>query len=268
MTWLNSRNRPPDNWGLWKLRGQLANPLGPPDPYWDDTLLILRGQGTQGGSIITDSSPNAWVNSTNSGVTTSTVVSNLPTFGARSLYFGPGPSGLYVGYNTPGAAFVALSQGVNAISPYSGTTEFTLEAWTYKTAVSPMGIMSARVNAPNGWAFTTSAWRANIGGVWSDTWLTAPEPALNTWEHSAITRNGTLYSYWRNGVLASSVTRAGTINGAPFTFLVGASESNTTPPFPGISQLFIGNLYVRYTRYRSRYNAPFTPPTNFPPYGP
>lgn len=216
------------------------------DPYYANTVLILRGQGTPGASVVTDSSPLVWVPDSVTGVTTENSQA-LPGFGTTSLEF---VTPANVEYSSV-AAKTLLGQAVAA-----GSNIWTMEAWVRQASAVTMSIFSYRPPTTIGWAFTSTGLRANLGGVWSDTWIDVPPPDAAVWTHVALVRNGNDFYYWTGGALAQYLSNSGNITVNSSEFLVGAGPSGEQP--------FQGNMYARFTPGIARYLAPFTPPDNFP----
>lgn len=229
------------------------------DPYLDNTILLLRGQGVDGASIITDNSnPIApYQGNWNPPDSITSVITSenqrLPGFGPSSLYF---PSaGADVRYSSANA-LTWLGNAITA-SAYNSQV-WTIEAWVRQAASGVMGIISYRPPVAIGWAFTTTGWRAHIGGVWSDTWISIAAPDVGVWSHRAMVRNGSSWLYWADGVLAGSFTNSGNITANAAQVSLGHGSTSTS------EQQFLGNMYLRYTIGVARYLAPFTPPRNFP----
>lgn len=244
-------------WGLHAHVVTISRIAPPTDAFFDNTILLLRGQGEPGGSVITDQSnpvppylgnwnpPDGVV-----GVTTGDDYA-LAGFGTTSLKF----SGAVAGLSWTSLAAQAYL-GNSITSGVTNTKIWTMEAWVRKASASSMGIMSYRPPAAIGWAFTTGGWRASIGGAWSDTWISVAEPSVGVWSHRALVRNGANWYYWADGSLAGSFANNNNIDANAAEFLVGRSGG-------GGEQAFLGNMYVRFTIDVARYTAPFAPPLNF-----
>lgn len=234
------------------------------DPYFDNTILLLRGQGDDGGSVITDSSnplspyQGNW-NPPDSiaGVTTENDQS-LPGFGETSLFF-PASGQPDIRYSSLQAR-TYLGNVITAGNP--GQTVWTMEAWVRQSSSGVMGILSYRPPVAIGWAFTTTGWRASIGSVWSDTWISVAAPSVDVWSHRAMVRNGNDWLYWAGGALVGSFTNSGDIDVNAAEVSVGHGSTSNT------EQQFRGHMYLRFTGGVARYLSPFTPPRNFPAVGP
>jgi hypothetical protein len=88
----------------------------------------------------------------------------------------------------------------------------------------------------------------------------APEVAygLNTWNHVAVTRNGSNWTLWMNGVAAKTWTN-GTFNGGLSTHNVWIGSGSSG----GSGRQCIYDEW-RLTIGTPRYTAPFTPSYPFP----
>lgn len=232
------------------------------DPYIDYTILLLRGQGTNGASVLTDSSnpQSPYIGNWNPpdfsvGVTTAND-QFLPGFGPTALKFSGAGAG--IGYTSLSAQAYL---GNSITSGFANTKIWTMEAWVRPATVDAMGIFSYRPPAAIGWAFTTTGFRASIGSTWSDTWISVAAPSAGVWTHRALVRNGSTWYYWSNGVLLASLSNNNTIDANVAEFLVGRSAGGAEWPF-------LGHMYARFTIDVARYTSPFTPPLNFPSVGP
>lgn len=153
----------------------------PADPYFYAVSLLLKGNGTNGSTSITDSSSN----NTSITVSGSTQISTgTRKFGTGSINFGSS-NGNYLSFN---------------LLTLSGN--FTLEGWLYPTAASTSGYSilfgtniqnvqifnyynDGRISYYNG----TSVFTSNAGAI-----------SLNVWSHFAIVRNGTSVKIYINAV--------------------------------------------------------------------
>lgn len=221
--------------------------------------LLLHGNGTNGSTTITDSSPTP---KTVTAVGNAQISTAQSKFGGASLLFDGNGDYLNIpdsiDWNLPG--------------------DFTVEAWVYLTAYSAsyLGAFGATIvsqyfsNAGQG---PDQGWQLRINGTASSyttinvyTGRTdlnfATTVSLNAWTHVAVTRSGSSIRAFVNGTQAGSTIT----NSDPFT------ESTTR-------QLWIGGLndptyrfwlsgYIddlRITKGVARYTTNFTPPTaSFP----
>lgn len=229
------------------------------DPYIDSVVLLLRGQGADGGTTITDSSDpsSPLVGSFNppdsvTGVTTSSA-QFLECFGESSL--------LFAATGNPGLRYSsanALTYLGNIIAA-GGYDTWTIDAWVRQAASGVMALISYRPPVTLGWAFTTTGWRANIGSVWSDTWISVASPDAGVWTHVQMERDGSEWRYFTNGVLVGSFTNSGAITTNVAEVAVGHGSTSTT------EQQFRGHMYLRFTVGVARSGGVnFAPPNNFP----
>jgi len=134
-----------------------------------------------------------------------------------------------------------------------GTGDFTVEAWVYPTATpgdggGPLGgvtgnILFAYQAAGNTWGFGRNfvAW---------DT-LFNQAPILNTWQHIAVSRSGTLLRCFFNGKLVNSATNTNSY------ILTGGGYVG----WNGTTGYFTGYMTNIRTVANALYTADFTPPT-------
>jgi len=151
-----------------------------------------------------------------------------------------------------------------------GTGDFTWEMWVYPL-VAPSGLTGASNQLLFGYRSGSdlSPWlgfNSGSGGAnpiilfTGDTtnFLSATFPALNSWNHIAITRSGTALKMFLNGAVVSSTTNSTNFSDASIRYV--AAINNPSPSiiyyFPG----YISNL--RIVKGTAVYTAAFTPPTS------
>ena len=151
------------------------------------------------------------------------------------------------------------------------TTPFTVELWVFATTqLSGTGILSYNFPSGNVMPFvlcgatslTTNTTGSNLcagfysgsawGGVSSSTSL-----VLNTWNHIALSYNGTVATLYLNGVSIGTATTAWVTGSSTYTTYIGRrwDTGGTLSYFNG----YLSN--VRYTLGTAVYTAAFTPPT-------
>ena len=139
------------------------------------------------------------------------------------------------------------------------TSDFTLEFWIYTdnyiNATTYAGIFDSRVSGPDstGWSLyfrsTSAVLVLRLGS--SDITFSYTYVILNSWNHIAVTRSGSVFTVYINGV--SRVTSTNTISLGRTTYKVGSTFDSYY--FRGyISDFRIVNGTVVYT-------TAFTPPT-------
>ena len=206
----------------------------PVDPFRSQVSLLLHGDGTNGSTTITDNSP------TPKTVTGAAQISTAQSkFGSSSILFNST-------YITIGTA-----------SQYDfGTANLTIEMFIYPTATGvDSNLYSQRSATTNGISFRYASGKLQFFFDNAGAGLTtgATTLAINTWHHAALTREGTNFKLWANGVLdATSPTVTQTVT------------SNTGPELG--RRIASGEYYygymdeVRITKGVARYTANFTPP--------
>lgn len=223
--------------GAISLIGQAADIdfVLPSDPFFSSVQLLLKGEGTNGGSTITDLSLKARTPATNSGAVTSTVQFK---FGASSLYFDAASTFAQRGFTYSIAAADRL-----------GTGSYTIE-------------MFFRINATGRlyqlFAIDTVSGFLQVDAAGSIRWLTQvftpPSPiAANTWYHLAAVRSGSSVWVFLDGTqIGSTITDTRDQNGS--TWWVGRDFDTDRGLYGYIDEL-------RVTKGVARYTANFTPPT-------
>ncbi len=225
------------------LRAAAIKSSGTSDPYFSNVSLLLHGDGTNGSQTIIDSSSNGFSVSTAGNVQINTSVKK---YGSGSVLFDGTGDYLYI---APATAFDITSG------------DFTIEFWAYPTT------QTNSVDSVFGYGYWTtmfyrngSTWTWEVGNGSSSNYFTLSGTCTaNTWQHIALTRSGNTYTFWLNGVAASTTTNSNGPATASRTLAIGLNAHNASPASP---QFFTG--YVddfRLTKGYARYTSTFTPPT-------
>jgi len=218
------------------------------DPYFEYTTLLLHGNGTNGAQNNTflDSSTNNFTITRNGNTTQGTFSPFSKSNGAWGNYFDG--SGDY------------LSSSITAI----GTSNFTIEYWSYLTAHSGAsgeggyfqisatagGLSTSYTNGVIGYRrSTTGNLLINIGGT---DITTTHNLVLNTWFHTAIVRSSNSVSVYVNGTLVSTPATIST-NLTGTYCAVGGYYNGSYLCTGYISNFRVGNSAV--------YTSDFTPST-------
>jgi hypothetical protein len=217
------------------------------DPNFANVSLLLHGDGTNGSTTITDSSPSPKTVTASGNAQISTAESK---FGGASIAFDGTGDYLSIPRN---AAFLPVAN-----------EDFTIEAWVYLNA--PPGATDAQIvghgeyGLDSDWLFMINSSR-QVYFYFSSTFLTCLNTAvlsLNTWHHVAASRSGTGSSNMKvfvNGVGASFTTNVTTIGTGNRNLTIGADQDGDESNLNG----YIDD--IRITKGVGRYTANFTPPT-------
>jgi hypothetical protein len=221
------------------------------DPYFQNTTLLLHGNGTNGAQNNTflDSSTNNFT-ITRNGNTTQGTFSPFSQTG-WSNYF-------------PGTSSDFEEVSLSSIANYAG--DLTIECW-FCLAGTPTGtafntsyylIGAGSSNANPGLDFAvgdTAIWfnQADYGSrTLSGTWT----PNRN-WNHIAVTRSSNSWTMWLNGVSIATATSSTAVSSTVGTAAIGRCEP-TGGDGSGSMLGYISNLRVTKNCV---YTNSFTPPT-------
>jgi hypothetical protein len=220
----------------------LAQTYTPGDRYYNETSLLLHGNGSNGSTSIIDSSPNP---------KTVTAVGNAQISTAQSIF-----GGSSIAFDGTGDYLVAPA---SSAFTFNGAVEnFTIELWSYWTGpssgvnnaqlVGTAPVTSAYVNG--GWLLATNGanyrWFNSLGQGGLDMPLTR-----NQWQHVAVVCNSGAIKMYVDGI-GSAWTYSGSINYS-FNGPLAVGAYNNTFVTGYITDL-------RITKNIARYTANFTPP--------
>lgn len=144
-----------------------------------------------------------------------------------------------------------------------GSGDLTLEAMMRTGVAGGGAILGQNANVTGydpatlayGTTFGTTqrlqSWVSSSGAAWAfGPGNAGSNNALNSWEHVALTRNGSAWNMWRGGVSVWSNTLAAALFASAGKMVVGNFQG----------QFFTGNLCCIRGTKACRYTGPFTPP--------
>ena len=213
------------------------------DPYFSSVSLLLHGNGSNGSTTITDSSPSPKTVTANGSAAISTTQSK-PGFGGASL-------------SIPGVGNYFSVQSGSTIA--LGTADFTVEMWLYRTARAATGGNSDcifSIGNPGISLFIDPGGQINLSnfGV-AVIAVTSTTITNGQWTHIAVARSGSTTKIFIDGIQGASVSD-------------GSNYSQTTSlnigrdAFSPALQFLNGFIdEFRITKGVARYAANFTPPT-------
>jgi hypothetical protein len=150
------------------------------------------------------------------------------------------------------------------------TGDFTMESWVYLRGASPGGGTHAIASQWGGfiggtsWSFAVNSQgrlvlATSIGGTDSNVTATTTKVLTNTWNHVAVTREGSTVRLFVNGILdATTGVRSGSLANASLSVRIGFANATDLAYLNGdLSGL-------RIVKGTALYTASFTPPTSAP----
>jgi hypothetical protein len=222
----------------------LAKDYIPVDPDFANVSLLLHGDGTNGSTTITDSSPTPKTVTAFGNAQISTAIANQ--FGNTTGVIAFDGAGDY------------LDTGSNSAFGY-GLNDFTIEFWIYRNASAAVQsfldqrtgietVLAPTIYISAGFFFYYANGANRIsGGIL----------AASQWVHIAVSRSGTATKLFVNGVQVGS-TFTDTLNYIDSPVRVGGANGGAGPGLASLSG-YIDDL--RITKGIARYTANFTPPT-------
>lgn len=247
----------PGVWTLWEqARAKADFAWAGSDPYFTNVSLLLKGDGTNGSTIFTDSSANNFSLTRYGDTIISTAQSK---YGGSSIYFDG--TGDYLSVANDAAFDI-------------GTADFTIEAWAF-IAGNSLSYVGARQGAICGATNTSGAgngYEFYFNGSLSTTGTGLVFYMATNGSQESVTYSGTIaQSTWHHVAASrsSGVTRL-FLNGSEVASKTFANQNFTNGTYP----LHVGgvpyvnyekrlNGYIdefRFTKGVGRYTTNFTPP--------
>ncbi|NBU73533.1 MAG: hypothetical protein EBS53_19175, partial [Bacteroidetes bacterium] len=144
-----------------------------------------------------------------------------------------------------------------------GSGDFTLEAWFYSASSTNHTIFTKRateaVYSPFTFGMSASLFpgfnASFTGSSWAITMTSTVACTQNAWNHLALTRNGSNFTIWVNGISGATATGASALmtNTSPVVIAAGAADGAS----PAVG--YISN--ARIVKGTAVYTSNFTPPT-------
>lgn len=224
--------------------------IGPSDPNYSSVQLLLHGDGTNGGTIITDNSPHIYTLARQGDTNTSTAQFK---YGTASILFDG--NGDYLSLDSSGGF------GLNSAN------DFTIEGWVYLLSIPDttnnvstiIGLGSGTVSGSNtirslSVFFTGGTFKLGyfIGGSGAGATI-----SQNTWYHYAISRNSGSSQFYLNGTAVGAPVSdtIASVDNLTIGADIATRTANTSFKFNG----YLDDL--RITKGVGRYTGAFTPPT-------
>ena len=208
------------------------------DPSFSNVSLLLHGNGTNGSTTITDSSPTP---KTVTAVVNAQISTTQSKFGGASIAF-------------DGAGDYCTTATSNSFE--FGTGDATIEAWVYPSALTGIRVMIEMRpfgNPATGVVFYLNGATLSVAKTRIDVLQAAGTLVINSWHHIAWSRQGSSNRLFLNGNLVNTTTDS---TSYPLTTVYLGAESNSPP-----TQFFNGYIDdLRITKGIARYTATFTPP--------
>lgn len=213
----------------WHIEGSL---LGT-DPNYSQISTLLHFDGTNGTQVFTDNGPGALTftgNNANPVLTTADF-----KFGTASVSF-PGTAGSYISC-TNGTPFAF------------GTNDFTIEFWLNRANINAYIFGNVGGSAATNYTAAIGPTGAiNFSSGNGTNALNGVTPVVaGTWTHVAITRSGSTFRMFINGVLDVTATLTPNFS-IVHTFAIGAVGTTVAATLSGkIDEFRVTNGFARYT---------------------
>lgn len=229
------------------------------EQYYNNTSLLLRGDGSNGSTVFTDSSPTASVITRNGNTVISTANSK---YGGSSMYFDGNGDYLTIPNSTNydfGAGNFTIEMWVNpsATGLANNAQKFLFgkraSASSYASVLSFLTYSTVTSN------FSVSFFVSTNGTSYSLQYISpATFVSPNVWTHLAFVRSGNQYSIYVNGIKTiAAASLSGPVFNNSSAFSVGSCYSAVSPGTSGYSG-YIDDF--RVTKGVARYTNNFTPP--------
>ena len=216
---------------------------GSSDPYYLNTYLLLKGNGSDGSTSFIDSGPN------NLSIT----ASGAPTISTAQSKFG-GSSILFNGTNS-------LSSPTSAVI---GTGDYTMEGWVYLINSSSVyrtlfGLGSSHIRYGDsgfGSRLQVGTNLDSLDACWSCT--ATHGTYVNTWVHIAFSRQSGTCRLFVNGVV-QNINNGANPGSFPYTSFTSTQNLGTVSAYVSGGSWIGYQDDVRFTVGVARYTSNFTP---------
>jgi len=210
----------------------------PPESSYPTTLFHFDAAGPE--ELVVDEGGKPWDDYSLE------LVTNIKKFGVASLYFDGGDS---------------YAEGTHSVDYEFGNIDFTVEWWEYRFNASANKATISRSGTGGfcPWSFGMSDGTNSLVYITSNgsSWDIANGKSFGAipiavWTHYAISRDGTTFRMFKNGVLVQKWTSSATILASTSPMVLGKSGTN-----------YITACLdeMRITKGLARYTATFTPAT-------
>ena len=222
------------------------------DAYFNLTTLLLPGNGTNGAQNNTflDSSSNNFT-ITRNGNTTQGTFTPFSQTGWSNFFNGDG------GTTANTNQFYFADNAALEL----GSSDFCIESWVYLTATPTTTVRICDKDATSNTSYlfyinasSNPAFNFSTNGSAVTTLTSTGTVSRNAWNHVAITRSGSTFTFWINGVSSGTSTNAVTLFNGTAVLRIGNAGSNDRA-FPG----YISNF--RLVTGSAVYTTGFTPST-------
>jgi hypothetical protein len=204
---------------------------GEPDPFFNQTTLLLHGDGTNGAQNNTflDSSTNNFTITRNGNTTQGTFSPFSNAEGEWSNYFDG--SGDYL--TTP------------ATGQFAPTGDFTVGHWVYITSLAAayqMTLSNYEGNNATDWAIeilSNGTLYIYTNGATIRIQSSSGAIVANQWHYISFSRSGSTITGYLDGASLGTYTQSGTFGTATKTIAIGARKNNTEPVTGYISNVIL-----------------------------
>lgn len=179
------------------------------------------------------------------------------TYGTNGFYLNFSSAAAYLPFSHYGNFSGASRLAIAASTAFDLGSAYCIEAWIYPTSLSGTGTICGRwySGLANEWVLYRNGSTLS-GGANSDFSTSGGTIAINTWQHVAMSWDGTTKRLFINGAIVATSTAANSVAGSSALGCYVGSNNDLTSPFTGS----ISN--VRVVKGSAVYTATFTPPTS------
>jgi hypothetical protein len=228
--------------------------------YTGTTMTVPATPSTTTSNGASSTTVELLTNFTNAGIIDSTSDNVLQTVG------GAGISTAQSKYGGSSIRFNGTTDYL--VSPNSpnwdmGSGSYTIEFWVYLNTLTGSQTFIARANTGSIYATFDIGWYSSVlrlyvsnnGSTNAVALASSISPVAATWTHIAVTRNGSTYTIWVNGVSGGTATDSGSAVANGNNLGIGAYGNGANPLNGYLEDL-------RITKGVARYTTTFTPPTS------
>ena len=225
------------------------------DPDFENTVLLLHGDGNQGATNFSNTGPTKYMAFTDNSDNNFPITVNGDAYGDNFSPFARDEGYWSNAFDGTGDYLTVPYNSAFDVS----TGDFTIEGWFYPTSASGDRAIASLYDGSGNiqWyiGYTNTSWGVYVYPVGTNLLISsATIPAINQWVHFALVRDGANFKFFVQGALIATVASQ-TLRSTTANLYLGTFSN-------GSGAFFLGNISnFRVVKGTAVYTSAFTPST-------